>query len=93
MCFINGTVDNREREREREMCCRRERLHERHPSLSFRLIIRCITNMYAVILVKLKQFEETKGVIRRYKSKNHKNTMAKNKNEMGGKFIMIIESL
>ena len=27
------------------------------------------------------------------KSKNHKNTMAKNKNGMGGKFIMIIESL
>ena len=60
MGFFNGTVDNREREREREMCYRRERLHERHPSLSFRLNIRCITNMYAVIIVKLKQFEETK---------------------------------
>jgi hypothetical protein len=49
--------------------------------------------MYAVIIVKLNQFEETKGVIRSNKSKNHKNTMAKNKNGMGGKFIMIIESL
>jgi hypothetical protein len=49
--------------------------------------------MYAVIIVKLNQFEEAKGVIRSNKSKNHKNTMAKNKNGMGGKFIMIIESL
>ena len=49
--------------------------------------------MYAVIIVKLRQFEETKGVIRSNESKNHKNTMAKNKNGMGGKFIMIIESL
>ena len=49
--------------------------------------------MYAVIIVKLKQFEEDKGVIRGNKSKNHKNTMAKNKNGMGGKFIIIIESL
>jgi hypothetical protein len=49
--------------------------------------------MYAVIIVKLKQFEETKGVIRSNKSKNHKNTMAKNKNGMLGKFIMIIKSL
>jgi hypothetical protein len=43
--------------------------------------------------VKLEQFEETKGVIRSNKSKNHKNTMAKNKNGMCGKFIMIIKSL
>jgi hypothetical protein len=49
--------------------------------------------MYAVIIVKLNQFEEAKGVIRSNKSKNHKNTMAKNKNGMGDKFIMIIESL
>jgi hypothetical protein len=49
--------------------------------------------MYAVIIVKLNQFEEAKGVIRSNKSKNHKNTMAKNKNGMGGKFIMIIETL
>ena len=75
------------------MCYRRERLHERHTSLSFRLNIRCITSMYAVIIVKLNQFEEAKGVIRSNKSKIHKNTMAKNKNGMGGKFIMIIESL
>jgi hypothetical protein len=52
-----------------------------------------LTNVYAVLVVKLKQFEETKGVIRSNTSKNHKNTMAKNKNGMGGKFIMIIESL
>jgi hypothetical protein len=31
-----------ERSREREMCYRRERLHERLPSLSLRLNIRCI---------------------------------------------------
>jgi hypothetical protein len=49
--------------------------------------------MYAVIIVKLKQFEETKGVIRCNKSKNDKKTMAKRKNGMSGKFIMIIESL
>jgi hypothetical protein len=36
------------------------------------LNIRGITNMYAVIIVKVKQFEETKGVIRSNKSKNHK---------------------
>ena len=37
--YINGTVDNRERERERErergMCNKRDRLHERHPSLEY----------------------------------------------------------
>jgi hypothetical protein len=49
--------------------------------------------MYAVIIVKLKQFEETKVVIRCNKSKNDKKTMAKRKNGMSGKFIMIIESL
>jgi hypothetical protein len=49
--------------------------------------------VYAVLVVKLKQFEETNGVFRCNKSKNDKNTMAKDKNGMGGKFIMIIESL
>jgi hypothetical protein len=49
--------------------------------------------MYAVLIVKLKQFEETKGVIRCSKSKNGKKTIAKRKYGMGGKFIMIIESL
>ena len=49
--------------------------------------------MYAVIIVKLKQFEETNGVFRCNKSKNDKNTMAKRNNGMSGKFIMIIESL
>ena len=49
--------------------------------------------MYAMIIVKLNQFEEAKGVIRSNNSKNHKNTMAKNKNGMSGKFIMIIETL
>ena len=75
------------------MCNERDILRERHASLNLRLYIRCITNMYTVLVVKLIQFEEGKGVFRCYKSKNHRNTMAKNKNGMGGKFIMIIESL
>jgi hypothetical protein len=49
--------------------------------------------VYAVLVVKLKQFEETKGVFRCNKSKNDENTMAKRKNGMSGKFIMFIESL
>ena len=75
------------------MCNKRDRFHERHPSLSVRLNIRCITNVYAVLVVKLRQFEETNGVFICDKSKNVKNTMAKRKNGMSGKFIMIIESL
>jgi hypothetical protein len=75
------------------MCNKRDRFHERHPSLGLRLNIRGITNVHAVLVVKLKQFEETNGVFRCNKSKNDKNTMAKRKNGMSGKFIMIIISL
>jgi hypothetical protein len=75
------------------MCNKRDRFHERHLSLNLRLNIRCITNVYTVLVVKIKQFEETNGVFRSNKSKNDKNTMAKRKNGMSNKFIMIIESL
>jgi hypothetical protein len=34
--------------------------------------------MYAVLVVKLNQFEETKGVFRRNKSKNDKNSLSDN---------------
>ena len=60
------------------MCNKRDRLHERQPSLNLRLNIRCNTNMYAVLVVKLKQFEEIKGVFRRNKSKNDKNSLSDN---------------
>ena len=68
----------RERERERVMCNKRDRLHERQPSLNLRLNIRYNTNIYAVLVVKLKQFEEIKGVFRRNKSKNDKNSLSDN---------------
>jgi hypothetical protein len=83
------TEREREREREREACVTNV---TDYTNDTLHLNIRCITNMYAVIFVKLNQFEETKGVISCNKSKNDKKTMTKRKNGMSGKFIMIIES-
>jgi hypothetical protein len=68
------------------------------PSISMTFLLEYLRffSIYIGLSDKLRlstYMEETKGVIRSNTSKNHKNTMAKNKNGMGGKFIMIIESL